>query len=206
MAKLYFRYGSMNCGKTTNLLQVAHNYEERGMNVLILKPSIDTKGNNKIVSRLGVERKVDMLINEYDDIFVCVNKYLMDNNKKVSCILVDEVHFLNKEQINDLMDIVVEWNIPVICYGLRTDFKMDGFEGSSRLMEIAHDIEELKNICECGKKAIFNARKINGEFVFDGDTVVIDNGNNNGNKDSSNVVEYVSLCAECYYDNRYGMK
>ena len=206
MAKLYFRYGSMNCGKTTNLLQVAHNYEERGMNVLILKPSIDTKGNNKIVSRLGVERKVDMLINEYDDIFVCVNKYLMDNNKKVSCILVDEVQFLNKEQINDLMDIVVEWNIPVICYGLRTDFKMDGFEGSSRLMEIAHDIEELKNICECGKKAIFNARKINGEFVFDGDTVVIDNGNNNGNKDSSNVVEYVSLCAECYYDNRYGMK
>lgn len=189
MSKLYFRYGAMNSGKSTNLMQVAYNYEERGMKVLLIKPSTDKKGGDKLVSRLGVERKVDLLINDDQNIYNEVKKW-QDEKYKIDCILVDEVQFFKAYQIDQLFEIAVCLDIPVICYGLRTDFKMQGFEGSTRLLLLAHSIEELKTICKCGKKAILNGRKINGKFVFEGEQVAIDNIDN---------VEYKSLCGHCYF-------
>ena len=189
MSKLYFRYGAMNSGKSTNLMQVAYNYEERGMKVLLIKPSNDKKGGDKLVSRLGVERKVDLLINDDQNIYNEVKKW-QDEKYKIDCILVDEVQFFKAYQIDQLFEIAVCLDIPVICYGLRTDFKMQGFEGSTRLLLLAHSIEELKTICKCGKKAILNGRKINGKFVFEGEQVAIDNIDN---------VEYESLCGHCYF-------
>lgn len=189
MSKLYFRYGAMNSGKSTNLMQVAHNYEERGMKVVLIKPSTDKKGGDKLVSRLGVERKVDLLINDDQNVYEEVKKW-EDNKYKIDCILVDEVQFLKSHQIDELFEVAVCLDIPVICYGLRTDFKMQGFEGSTRLLLLAHSVEELKTICKCGRKAVLNGRKINGKFVFEGEQVAIDNVDN---------VEYESLCGHCYF-------
>ncbi len=189
MSKLYFRYGAMNSGKSTNLMQVAYNYEERGMRVLLIKPSTDKKGGDKLVSRLGVERKVDLLIDDAQNIYDEVNKW-QSEKYNIDCILVDEVQFFKANQIDELFKVAVCLDIPVICYGLRTDFKMEGFEGSTRLLLLAHSIEELKTICKCGKKAILNGRKINNKFVFEGQQVAIDNIDN---------VEYESLCGHCYF-------
>lgn len=189
MSKLYFRYGAMNSGKSTHLMQVAHNYEERGMQVLLMKPKIDTKGGETLVSRLGVKRHVDLLVPEDLNLLKTINKYL-NKGKKIDCILVDEVQFMKAEQIDQLFEIAVKINIPIICYGLRTDFKRNGFEGSTRLLLLAHSIEEMKTICACGRKALFNGRKINGRFVFEGEQIAIDEENN---------VEYESLCGHCYY-------
>ncbi|WXR62306.1 thymidine kinase [Peptostreptococcaceae bacterium AGR-M142] len=188
MAKLYFRYGAMNCGKSTALMQVAFNYKERGMDVLIIKPDIDTKGNNNVISRLGIQEEVNILVGK--DMDIRTELKLNHNDKKISCLLVDEVQFMKEEQIDQLFEIAVKDNIPVICYGLRTDFLMNGFPGSKRLLLLAHSIEELKTICRCGKKAVLNARKIDGKFVFEGEQIAIDLENN---------VEYESLCASCYY-------
>ena len=189
MSKLYFRYGAMNSGKSTNLMQVAHNYEERGMKVLLIKPSTDKKGGDKLVSRLGVERKVDLLINDEQNVYEEVKQW-QEVKYKIDCILVDEVQFLKSHQIDELFEIAVCLDIPVICYGLRTDFRMQGFEGSTRLLLLAHSIEELKTICKCGRKAVLNGRKINGKFVFEGQQVAIDNVDS---------VEYESLCGHCYF-------
>lgn len=189
MSKLYFRYGAMNSGKSTHLMQVAYNYQERGMKVLLLKPSTDKKGGDKLVSRLGVERKVDMTINEEHNVYEMIRDYI-GGHGDVHCILVDEVQFMKRDQIDQLFEIAVKLDVPVICYGLRTDFMMEGFEGSNRLLLIAHSIEEMKTICKCGSKAVLNARKVNGEFVFSGEQVAIDLIDN---------VEYESLCGKCYY-------
>lgn len=195
MSKLYFRYGAMNCGKSTSLLQVAHNYEERGMKVIVIKPKTDTKGGAKVVSRLGFAREVDMHLDESQDVYEEIEKWIKENGK-VNCILADEVQFFKKVQIDQLFKIAVLKNIPTICYGLRTDFQMEGFEGSERLLLLAHSLEELKTICKCGKKALLNGRKINGKFIFKGKQIAIDKEDN---------VEYESLCAKCYfeYKNQY---
>lgn len=189
MSKLYFRYGAMNSGKSTHLMQVAYNYEERDMKILLLKPETDKKGGEYLVSRLGVKRKVDILVGKDVDVFKEIEKRQKAEGE-IHCILVDEVQFMLKKQIDQLFKVAVLLDIPVICYGLRTDFKANGFEGSTRLLLLAHSIEEMKTICKCGNKAIFNARKINGKFVSSGEQVAIDNMNN---------VEYESLCGECYY-------
>lgn len=189
MSKLYFRYGAMNSGKSTHLMQVAYNYEERGMKVIILKPKVDKKGGNTLVSRLGVNREVDLLVSEEDDVFDVIENYLKDD-KQIDCILVDEVQFMKSNQIDELFQIAIKLDIPIICYGLRTDFKMVGFEGSTRLLLLAHSIEEMKTICACGQKAIFNGRKINGRFVFEGEQIAID---------EQDDVRYESLCGDCYY-------
>ncbi|AWK50657.1 thymidine kinase [Clostridium beijerinckii] len=189
MSKLYFRYGAMNSGKSTHLMQVAYNYEERGMKVIILKPKVDNKGGDTLVSRLGVKRQADLLILEDDNIFEIIDNYAKAN-KRIDCILVDEVQFMKSTQIDQLFEIAVKINIPIICYGLRTDFKRDGFEGSTRLLLLAHSIEEMKTICSCGKKAIFNGRKINDKFVFEGEQIAID---------EQDDVKYESLCGDCYY-------
>ncbi len=194
MAKLYFKYGAMNSGKSTILLQSAHNYEERGMRTVLLKPMIDTKGADRVVSRLGVSRKVHYLVSASDNIRDIIIQDI-EANGKLHCIFVDESQFLAIPQVDQLFWIAVEMDIPVICYGLRTDFLTNGFPASGRLLELAHTIEELKTICRCGKKAMFNARKINGKFVFEGEQVAIDNENN---------VEYESLCPVCYRREKNG--
>lgn len=187
MAKLYFRYGAMNSGKTALLLQAVHNYEEQGMKVIVAKPSKDTKGDDKLVSRIGLKRKIDYLITPEENIY----EFMSKQTEKYSCLLIDEAQFLEPNQVDELMQIVVKLNIPVICYGLRTDFKTNGFPGSTRLLEIAHTLEEMKTICTCGRKAMFNARKVNGHFTTSGQQVAID---------GENKVTYEPLCPHCYYE------
>ena len=206
MAKLYFRYGAMNSGKSTALLQAAYNYEERGQHVLLAKPAIDTKEADHISSRLGVTRPVDFLIPPVADLrelFAHHREQLVRRENEalvpeaegrrtdVACLLIDEAQFLTPEQVDDLLRIVVLDGVPVLAYGIRTDFRTHAFPGSRRLLELAHSLEELKTICRCGRKAIFNARLVGGRFVFDGDQVAID-------ELSTDRVTYESMCAECY--------
>ena len=163
----------MNSGKSTALMQVAYNYEERGMRVLIMKPSIDTKGGEKLMLALV---RADIA-----------------KNGPLACVLTDESQFFTSWQAEQLFMVTVALNVPVICYGLRADFSLQGFPGSTRLLELAHNIEEMKTICQCGRKAMFNGRKVNGKFVFEGAQVAIDMENN---------VQYESLCPQCYFRER----
>ena len=198
MAKLYFRYGAMNSGKSTALLQAAYNYEERGQRVLLAKPQVDSKGEDRILSRLGVTRTVDFLIPPGASVMTLFTQHATGENpdallehvqaQPVACVLVDEAQFLEPEQVDDLLRIAVLSEVPVMAYGIRTDFRTRSFPGSERLMELAHTIEELKTICRCGRKALFNTRRVGDEFVFEGDQVAIDGV----------AVTYESLCAACY--------
>lgn len=216
MAKLYFRYGAMNSGKSTALLQAAYNYEERGQAVLLAKPAIDTKGAEKIESRLGVTREVDFLVAPEADIrelFASERERIRvrgsdalfggENPPDVACLLVDEAQFFTRAQVDDLFRIAVEDGIPVMAYGIRTDFQTEAFPGSARLLEVAHSLEELKTICRCGRKALFNARKIGGEFVFDGDQVAIDAAT--AAVRNEHFVTYESLCGACYLEESGGV-
>lgn len=186
MSKLHFKYATMNSGKTIDLIRTAYNYEENNAKVLILKPKIDTKGDNKISSRIGLERKVDYLIS-YDESILDVLKGKLDD---VKCIFVDEAQFLSKVQIDELNLITKSCNIPVLCYGLRVNFKNELFKGSERLMEVADELEPLFTLCECTEIARFVGRKVNGEYTVVGDEILID-----GSKEE---VEYVPLCGKCY--------
>ncbi|MBS7021045.1 MAG: thymidine kinase [Firmicutes bacterium] len=194
MSKLYFRYGAMNCGKTTALLQVAHNYEERGQNVLIMKPALDKKGNDEIVSRLGISRKVDILLDETMHPIFMIQEIL---DKNIHCILVDEAQFLKREQVDELYTITKLFDIPVISYGLRTSSEMELFEGSERLLAIADRLEELVTICRCGHRATINVRlDRNGNIVFGGqEQVAIDGIDAN----------YESYCGKCHIEQVRGM-
>jgi thymidine kinase len=200
VAKLYFRYGAMNSGKSTAMLQAAHNYEERGQQVLLTKPSVDTRGDAAIISRLGVTRPVDFVITPDDDVYSLFERQrarvLAATGVAVSCLLVDEAQFLSETQVDDLLRIAIMEGVPVLAYGIRTDFQTVAFPGSRRLLEIAHSLEELKTICRCGRKAVFNARKIDGRFIFDGDQVAID---------GALEVTYESLCGACYLDESHGL-
>ncbi len=187
MAKLSFRYGAMNAGKSTHLLQVAYNFEENGKKVLLIKPSVDTKGDDKVVSRIGAERKVDILLKSEDSLF---DNYF-NLIKEVDAILVDEVQFLKKEQITELWVITKECDIPVLCFGLKTDFQTNLFEASKRLFELGDEFIELATICPCGKKARFNARLVNGNYTDSGNVIEIDGSNSS--------IEYKPLCGKCYY-------
>ena len=187
MAKFYFRYGAMGCGKTALLLQVAFNYQERGMKAVVMKPEVDTKAGTKIQTRIGLERDTDYLIKKSDNLYDVISKNFND----ADCILVDEAQFLTREQVNELVKVVVKLDIVVMCYGLRTDFLTNGFEGATRLLEVANNIEELKTICKCGKKALYNARFVDGKMVTQGKSVVIDNDSR---------VKYVAMCPKCYYE------
>lgn len=194
----------MNSGKSTALLQAAFNYEERGHRVLLAKPTIDTRGESEIVSRLGVTRSVDFTVSPENDIY---SKFARERARvvrsggvDVSCLLVDEAQFLTEAQVDDLLRIAILEGIPVLAYGIRTDFQTIAFPGSRRLLEIAHSLEELKTICRCGRKAVFNARKIDGEFVFDGDQVAID-----ASISLNSAVSYESLCGACYLEESHGL-
>ena len=190
MAKLYFRYGAMGCGKTMQLLQVAFNYEERGQKVCVMKPATDTKNDRKLLTRIGPERATDFCVTRDDDLFE-----LVKNFGKVDCVLVDEAQFLTKKQVDQLLKITIKLNIPVMAYGLRLNFRMEdgGFDGATRLLQVAHDIEEIKTICECGHKATLNCRFLNDKMVVDGPDVLIDDG--------KSKIEYRALCPACFYKN-----
>ena len=214
MGKLYFRYGAMNSGKSTALLQAAYNYEERGQHVLLAKPAIDTKGASEIASRLGVTREVDFLIAPADDARALFSEHreraresvaeelLPSGPVDIACLLIDEAQFLTPEQVDDLFRIAIEDGIPVIAYGIRNDFRTHAFPGSARLLAIAHSLEELKTICRCGRKAVFNGRVIGGRFVFDGDQVAIDEGA--GGAAAPEITTYESLCGACYLEESAG--
>jgi thymidine kinase len=208
VAKLYFRFGAMNSGKSTAMLQAAYNYEERGHRVLLAKPAVDTKGDMGILSRLGVTRDVDFVLTPDADAYGKFQHHRERTIKRfgrdVSCLLVDEAQFLSEAQVDDLLRIAILENIPVIAYGIRTDFQTVAFPGSRRLLEIAHSLEELKTICRCGRKAIFNARKIDGIFVFDGDQVAIDTSIE-VSESGAREVTYESLCGACYLQESQGV-
>ncbi|MEY4262505.1 MAG: hypothetical protein RLY88_213 [Actinomycetota bacterium] len=200
MSKLYFRHGAMNSGKSTALLQAAHNYEERSQRVLLTKPAIDTKGSAAIVSRLGVDRSVDFLLtpdlNLREEFNHQAQIILQQTGERIACLLIDEAQFLTPNQVDQALEIAVLDDVPVLAYGIRTDFQTKGFPGSIRLLEIAHTLEELKTICRCGRKAMFNARKSDGQFIFAGEQVAIDGVE----------VTYESLCPACYLAEKQNYK
>jgi len=166
MAKVYYRYGAVGSAKTLNLLAVAHNYRKQGKKVCLIKPELDIRfGKEKIKSRAGLEKQADLLVKP--DTTLDFKKFT-----NVSCILVDEAQFLSEYLINQLREISVTLHIPVICYGLRTDFKSRLFEGSRRLMEVADSIEEVKCTCHfCSKKAIMNLKHVNGLATVEGPSI-----------------------------------
>ena len=182
MAKLYFRFGTVGSAKTLNLLAVAHNYRQQGKKVLLLKPQLDDRfGLNSIKSRAGLEMSADILVNDRSDLFELP---LTD----VQCILVDEAQFLSAKHIDQLRIITQKLDVPVICYGLRTDFRTHLFEGTKRLLELSDSIEEVKATCHfCNRKSIVNLRHVNGIAVVDGPTVQL------GTEDV-----YYPCCYSCY--------
>ncbi len=185
MAKLHFKYGTMNTGKSIDLIKAAYNYEENGFKVFVIKPLVDTKKGEYISSRIGLSRKVDLILGENDNVISSLSNKLND----ISVIFVDEAQFLKTNQIDDLYIISKIIDVPVICYGLRTNFKMESFPGSRRLLEIADVLENLQSLCECGNISSVVGRKVNDKYVLSGKSIVIDGTSN---------VEYVPLCAECY--------
>ncbi len=178
----------MGCGKTMQLLQVAFNYEERGHQVCVMKPKTDTKNGEKLLTRIGPERETDLCFEKNMDLF----KEVAEKYAGVACVLVDEAQFLTKEQADQLMQITIQLDIPVMAYGLRLNFRQEdgGFEGATRLLQIAHDIEELKTICECGHKATMNCRFLDDKLVTKGPDVLID---------GTSKIEYRALCPACFF-------
>lgn len=189
MAKLYFRYSAMNAGKTTQLLQVKYNYEERGQNVLLLKPSADNReGIEKIKSRIGLECD-GVVIDPETDIATLVRQNM--ENQVIHCLIIDEAQFLSRAQVLQLCCVVDDLNIPVIAYGLRSDFRGNLFPGSEALLTFSDSIEELKTICWCGKKATMNTRLLNGKPTYEGEQIQI-----GGNE------SYISLCRKHWKEGR----
>jgi thymidine kinase len=186
MAKLYFYYAAMNAGKSTVLLQSSHNYRERGMHTLLFTPAIDTRhGQGRIRSRIGLDAEATPL-EPGDDLLARVRRE--HDQKPVACVLIDEAQFLTATQVWQLSDVADHLGIPVLCYGLRTDFQGQLFPGSAALLGIADDLVELKTICHCGRKATMNLRvDANGRGVHDGAQVEI------GGND-----RYVAMCRRHY--------
>lgn len=182
MAKLYFRHGTVGSAKTLNLLAVAHNYRQQGKQVWLIKPEMDIRfGKEMIKSRAGLEMEADILVTG--------DTQLLDMDfSGISCLLVDEVHFLPANIIEQLRTITLKKDIPVICYGLRTDFKSRLFDGSMRLMELADSIEEVKATCYfCNRKSIMNLKHVNGKAILDGPQVEL------GTEE-----KYYPVCYRCY--------
>ena len=182
MAKLYFKYGTMGSSKTAQALITKFNYEERGMKTVLIKPSVDTRdGKNVCKSRIGLSAEA-LTVNKSFNLFKLIK------DMKVDVVIVDECQFLTEDQVDQLADVVMEMDVPVLCFGLRADFQTHLFPGSKRLFEIADSITEIKYICECGNKAVVNARlDENGRVVTEGSQVLI------GGND-----RYVAMCRKCW--------
>ena len=184
MAKLYFKYGAMGSSKTAQALITKYNYEENDLNVWLIKPSADTRDGAQILrSRIGLEARVEVISPDMD----VTERYLATQHGKCNVIIVDECQFMTAQQIDELRAIVNDYNVPVLCFGLRTDFQTKLFPGSRRLMELADCIEEIKTMCDCGAKATVNARINDGYIVTEGAQVVL------GGNDS-----YIAMCHRCY--------
>ena len=195
MAKLYFLYGAMGSSKSANILMVRYNYEERGQYAILLKPRTDDRdGEHKIQSRIGLSAPaeyVDDFLKEISKLWNGKETEYLYHGKKVNAILVDEAQFLSPEEVDALSDIVDFYEIPVLCYGLRTDFLNHLFPGSRRLMEIADVIEEVPTVCWCGKRAQCNTRYSNGKIVREGAQIML------GSNES-----YVALCRKHYKEGK----
>ena len=193
MAKLYFHYSSMNAGKSTALLQANHNYGERGMSTMLFTAKLDDRdGVGKICSRIGIDHGA-LVFGSEDDLLDLVTREL--NERPVDCVLIDEAQFLSKAQVDQLTKVVDEQNVPVLTYGIRTDFLGETFEGSRYLMAWADEIKEIKAICHCGKKATMNARvDSTGKMETEGQQIEI-----GGNE------RYVSLCRSCFSRSDTGL-
>ena len=191
MAQLYYRYSTMNAGKSIELIKVAYNYEERGQRVMTLLPAIDDRyGVGVITSRIGIQREA-MLVKDDTNI---LELFLAEKEKgEIDCVLIDECQFLRKHHVEELIEIVDTFNVPVMAYGLKNDFRNQLFEGSYYMLIYADKIEEIKTICWCGRKATMVARVVDGEIVKQGEQIVI------GGNDM-----YVSLCRKHYNDGRLG--
>jgi thymidine kinase len=186
LAKLYFRYSAMNAGKSTALIQVAHNYEEHGRSVVLYTAAVDHRfGTGIITSRIGPQRSA-RIFDASTDFFAEISAI-----QDVSCVLVDEAQFLSPEQVRQLHRGAHVLNVPVICYGIRSDFRGEPFPGSAYLLTLADSVEELKNVCSCGRKATMNPRFVAGKRVFAGEQVAIEGD-----------VEYRPMCARCFYEER----
>lgn len=187
MAQLFFKYGTMNCGKSLQLLAIAHNYEEQGKEVMIMTSALDTRSGLGVVSsRVGIELPAIPLSNSDWPSGVLEEHR---DNKRINCVLIDEAQFLTAEQVDQLATVVVDqWGIPVICFGLKTDFTGHFFEGSKALFEQADKLEEIKTVCQyCDRKATMNLRKVDGKPVYEGEQIQI------GDQ------EYVSVCRRHYH-------
>ena len=191
MAQLYYRYSTMNAGKSIELIKVAYNYEERGLKVMTLVPSVDDRyGTGKITSRIGLQRDA-LVISEKTNI---LEMFIAENSfGKVDCVLIDECQFLKKHHVEELIEIVDTFNTPVLAYGIKNDFRNELFEGSYYMLVYADKIEEIKTICWCGRKATMVARVADGKIVKQGEQIMV------GGNDM-----YISLCRKHYNDGRTG--
>ncbi len=191
MAQLYYRYSTMNAGKSIELIKVAYNYEERGQRVMTLIPAVDDRyGVGVITSRIGIQREA-MVVKDDTNI---LELFLAEKEKgDIDCVLIDECQFLRKHHVEELIEIVDTFNVPVMAYGLKNDFRNQLFEGSYYMLIYADKIEEIKTICWCGRKATMVARVVDGKIVKQGEQIVI------GGNDM-----YVSLCRKHYNDGRLG--
>ena len=192
MAKLYFYYSSMNAGKTTALLQSSYNYKERGMNTMVMAPLLDDRfGDGKVTSRIGIDAEATSFKKD-DDLFKIVQSEI--NNRPLHCVLIDEAQFLTRDQVFQLSDVTDKLNIPVLAYGLRTDFQGEPFEGSKYLLAWSDNLKELKAICHCGTKATMVIRlDEDGNAVTEGSQVEI------GGND-----RYVSMCRKHFKEEFFG--
>jgi thymidine kinase len=209
LAKLYFRYSAMNAGKSIALLQVAHNYEEQGMNVVLFTSDLDNRfGHANIASRLGVSRKAlvysrwtnfydrlkdrkELFLDDHQVVEEGMRDFMATAVKPVACVLIDEAQFLDPEQVRQLHKLAHVADLPVIAYGIRSDFLGEPFPGAAYLLTLADDIEELKNICACGRKATMNVRiDDRGARITEGEQVAIEG-----------AVRYIQTCGRCFYDS-----
>lgn len=186
MSKLHFKYGAMNSGKSTALINTAYNYREHGHEIMVTKPSVDTKGDQLIVARAGLSLEVDFLLTPEMNIRETLNRL---GSTALQCVLVDEAQFLQPDQVDQLLEVAKLDDVSVITYGLRADFRRQAFPGSLRLLELADNIEKLPTMCRCGSQAEFNTRKVDGIYTFEGDQIAID---------GEGQVAYDSLCGACY--------
>lgn len=193
MAKLHFKYGAMNSGKSDTLIKTAFNYDERGLATLTVKPALDTKGEDWVVARGGARRRVEVLAQPEDDLRARIHAVADEKGRRpLHCVLVDESQFLQPAQISQLLRVAKQDGISVICYGLRTDFRTQAFPGAARLMELADNVEKLPTMCRCGSQAEFNCRAVGGRFVFEGEQLAIDGAD----------VAYESLCGPCFMEEQ----
>jgi thymidine kinase len=192
MAKLYFYYSAMNAGKSTIMLQSSYNYRERGMSTLVLTPAIDTRaGAGRVKSRIGLEATANAFVAADDLLALTKAEHA---KQKISCVLVDEAQFLSRAQVDQLAEVTDGLGIPVLCYGLRTDFQGNLFPGSERLLAIADNLNEIKTICHCGRKATMNLRvDATGRAVLEGEQIEI-----GGNE------RYVAVCRRHFKEGRAG--